>query len=101
MKGPVECTVSLLPNQSITQSTAANPLERSYARKKQTLSGAFHTDPGKFVPIKVPQLYCQARKVSLGYPLLSPPCCTHKQVFLSGIRLQIKPCSHWKISLIP
>lgn len=52
MKGPVECTVSLFLNQSITQHTAANPFKRSYARKKQKIPGVFHRDQGKFVPIK-------------------------------------------------
>lgn len=34
MKGPVECTVSQFLNRSITQSTAANLLQRSYGRKE-------------------------------------------------------------------
>lgn len=99
-KGPVECTVSLLLNQSITQSTAANPLERSYARKKKTLPGAFHTDRGKFVPIKRHNFIARQEMYHLG-TLCCPLPAAHTHVFLSSIRLQIKPCSHWKISLIP
>lgn len=76
IQGPVECSVCLHLNRSITPRAAASPFQRSHQEEAELL-GAFHR-PKQVCSNSVQQLYCQARKVSLRIPYTLLPAASTK-----------------------